>query len=93
MPASLTSNELIAAPELALLAALDQLLDLVNFTLVAIYPRLASELSLLHPSDSQVALAEQIVQHGARLTRAIARYRAATLAALHCPDTNDDLPF
>lgn len=93
MPASLTSIELIAAPELALLAALDQLLDLVNLTLVAIYPRLASELSLLHPLDSQVVLAEQIVQHAARLAKAMARYRAATLATLHRPDTNDDLPF
>jgi hypothetical protein len=49
VPAPLTSNELVAAPELAILAALDQLLELMNFTLVASHPVLASEPSLLPP--------------------------------------------
>ena len=92
-PASPTPNELVAAPELALLVALHQLLDLVNFTLAAVHPELASEPSLLHPLDPQAVLADQIVQHGARLAQAMTRYRAATLAVLNRPDTNDDLPF
>jgi hypothetical protein len=91
--ASLSPNEIAAAPELALLVALDQLLELVNFTLVAVHPGLASQPSLLHRPDLQAALADQIVQHGARLAKAMAHYRAAVLAALHRPDTNDDLPF
>jgi hypothetical protein len=86
-----TSHELIAAPELAILVALDQLLELVNFTLVAVHPGLASERSLLHPLDPHAVLADQLIQHGARLAKAITRYRAAVLAALHRPDT--DLPF
>jgi hypothetical protein len=52
------------------------------------------ETSLLHPPDLQAVLANQMVhQHGARLAKAMARYRAAAIAALHRPDTNDDLPF
>jgi hypothetical protein len=90
--ASLSPNELAAAPELALLIALDQLLELVNFTLVAVHPGLASEPSLLYPPDLQAVLADQIVQHGARLAKAMSRYRAAVLAELHRPDTSD-LPF
>jgi hypothetical protein len=92
-PAPLTPNELVAVPELTILIALHQLLDLVNFTLAAVHPGLAGEPSLLHPLDPQTVLADQIVQHGARLAKAMARYRAATLAALHHPDTGDDLPF
>ena len=88
-----TSHELIAAPELAILIALDQLLELVNFTLVAVHPDLISERSLLHPLDPQAALADQLIQHGARLAKAMTRYRAAVLAALHRPDTDDALPF
>lgn len=93
VPASLSSNELLAAPELAILIALDQLLELVNFTLVAVHPELATEPSRLHPLDLQAVLADQIVQLGAHLAEAMARYRAASLAALHRPDTSDDLPF
>ena len=92
-PASLAPGELVAAPELAILAALDQLLDLVNFTLVAVHPGLASKPSRLPLPDPQSILAGQIVRHGARLAKAMGRYRAATLAALHRPDTNDDLLF
>jgi hypothetical protein len=43
--------------------------------------------------DPEAVLAEEIVQQGARLAKAMACYRAATLAALHRPDTHDDLPF
>jgi len=88
-----TANELLAAPELAILAALDQLLELVNFTLVALHPELASEPSLLHPRDPQAALATAIAEHSARLSSATIRYRIAVLAALQRPDTDDDLPF
>jgi hypothetical protein len=91
--AALTPNELVAVPELAILAALHQLLDLVNLTLVAVHPALASEPSRLHPVDPQVVLADQIVQHGALLAKTMAHYRAAALATLHRPDTSDDLPF
>jgi hypothetical protein len=89
----LTANELLAAPELAILGALDQLLELVNFALVAFHPELASEPSLLHPRDPHAALADAIARHSARLASAMIRYRAAVLAALRRPDAADDLPF
>ena len=90
--ASTTPEELLAAPELALLAALQQLLDLAALTLLTVYPELASERSPLRPLDPQATAAAELLQRGARLTEAMADYRVATLAALHRPDT-DDIPF
>ncbi len=91
-PAPPTPGELLAAPELAVLAALQQLLDLAALTLSTVYPELASERSLLRPLDPQATAADELIQLSARLTKAMDRYRVATLAALYRPDP-DDFPF
>jgi hypothetical protein len=90
--ASLTSHELVAAPELAVLVALQQLLELTMLTLAAVHPELVSDHSYLRPLDPQVVVADQLIKLGARLTKAVTCYRAAAIAALHAPDT-DDIPF
>jgi hypothetical protein len=90
--ASTTPEELLAAPELALLAALQQLLDLAALSLLIVHPELASERSPRWPLDPQATAADELIQRGARLTEAMAHYRIATIAALHRPDT-DDIPF
>ena len=91
-PAAPTPQELVVTPELAVLAALQHLIELVSLSLVASHPELASERSFLRPLDPQAVLADQLIQLGARLARATTRYRVAVIAALHRPDT-DDLPF
>jgi hypothetical protein len=90
--ASPTLHELLAAPELAVLVALQQLLELTTLTLAAIHPELIGDRSYLRRLDAQAALADQLIKLGARLAKATISYRAAALAALLAPDT-DDLPF
>jgi hypothetical protein len=89
---SLTAPELVAAPELAVLVALQQLLELTTLTLAAVHPELVSDRSYLRPLDPQAVVADQLIKLGARLTKAVTCYRAAAIAALHAPDT-DDIPF
>jgi hypothetical protein len=91
-PAAPTPQELLAAPELAILVALRQLLDLTAFRLLTIYPELASERSLLHPLCLEAIAADDLIQLGARLSEAMTSYQITTLAAIHDPDT-DDIPF
>lgn len=90
--APLTPHELAAAPELAVLIALQQLLELTMLTLAAVHPELVGDRSYLRPLDPQVVVADQLIKLGARLTKAVTCYRAAAIAALHAPDT-DDIPF
>jgi len=90
--ASPALHELVAAPELAVLVALQQLLELTTLTLAAIHPDLVGDRSYLRPLDPQAVLAEQLIELAARLAKATTRYRAAAIAALQAPDT-DDLPF
>jgi hypothetical protein len=92
-PPPLTAHELLAAPELAVFVALHQLLELASVTLIALHPELVCEPSLLRPQDPQALLADDVVRHSAGLATAMTRYCAAVLAALHRPDTSDDLPF
>lgn len=90
-PGSITPQELADEPALAVLVALQQLLELTGFTLAAIHPDLVGDRSHLRPLDPQAVLADQIVRLGARLVKATNRYRAEAIARLHAPDT-DDLP-
>jgi hypothetical protein len=90
--ASPASHELVAAPELAILVALQQLLELTTFTLAAIHPDLVGDRSYLRPLDRQAVLADQLIKLAARLANATISYRVAAIAALHAPDT-DDIPF
>jgi hypothetical protein len=90
-----TPQQLLAAPELAVLDALQHLLELTGRALVAVHPELLGERSLLHPLDPQAALADRLIRHMGLLANATTRYQAAVLAALHEPDTDPghDDPF
>jgi hypothetical protein len=92
LPTSLTPQELVALPELALLAALQQLLELTTRTLAALHPIDDVVRSRLRPHDLRAALADQIVELGACLARATTCYRVAATDSLYIPDT-DDIPF
>lgn len=92
LPASPTPHELVVFPELALLAALQQLLELTTLTLAAIHPDVVVDRSRLRPLDLRAALADQITELGACLARAATCYRIAAIDSLYVPDT-DDIPF
>ncbi|MCY7302513.1 MAG: hypothetical protein LH654_05665 [Thermoleophilia bacterium] len=79
-------------PELALLAALQHVLELTTLTLVAMHPELVGDRSYLRPLDPQALLADQLITLGMRLAKVVVGYRVVALASLHAPDT-DDLPF
>jgi hypothetical protein len=93
-PDSPTPHELVGAPELAILAALENLLALSTRALLAAHPELIAEQSHLHPPDGQAVRADRLIRIASRLANATTRYRDAALAALERPDTDDeDLPF
>lgn len=92
LPASPTSHELVVLPELAILAALHQLLALTTLTLAAIHPDVVVDHSPLRPLDLRAALADQIIELAACLTKAATCYRVAAIDSLYAPDT-DDIPF
>lgn len=82
----------MAAPELALLAALQHLLELTTLTLAAIHPELVGDRSRLRPLDPPAVLADRLIKLAARLAQTTTCYRVAAIAELHAPDT-DDIPF
>lgn len=91
-PASPTPHELVAAPELPLLVALQQLLELTTGTLAVIYPGLIGTHPWLRPLEPQAILADQLIKLGAHLAATASHYRAAVLASLLAPD-DEDIPF
>jgi hypothetical protein len=94
-PAPATPEELVAEPQLAVLEALQHVIDLTGRMLLAAHPELIGEHSLLHPLDLQATLAERLIRFAALLASATSRYQLAVLAALHEPDSGpeDDIPF
>lgn len=89
-----TPRDLVAAPELAVLAALQHILELSTFALLAMHPDLESEPSYLRPPNSHAVLADQVIRLATRLENATARYYDAVLADLRRPDArDDDIPF
>lgn len=94
-PAPPTPQELVAAPELAVLDALQHVIDLTGRMLIAAHPELVGERSHLHPLDLQATLAERLIRLATLLANATTRYQVAVLAALYEPDTgpDDDIPF
>jgi hypothetical protein len=88
-PALPTPEQLVAAPELAVLAALQHLLDVTTRALVAVHPELLDERSTLRPLDAQALLADKLVRLAARLSDATTRYHAAALVSLQPMDTDD----
>jgi len=85
----ITPQELRGAPELALLAALQQLLELTTVMLAATHPEISDDRPG-RPLDLQAILADQLIQLGGYLAETATRYRDATVAALHASDA---LPF
>lgn len=92
LPASPTPDELAVLPELSILAALQQLLELTTLTLTAVHPDVVVDRSRLRPLDLRATLADQIIELGACLARAAICYRVAAIDSLYAPDT-DDIPF
>jgi hypothetical protein len=97
LPPSPTPDELVVLPEVAILAALQQLLELTTLTLRAVHPDSSStapafDRSRLRPLDLRAPLADQIIELGACLARAVTGYRVAAIDSLYGPDT-DDIPF
>ena len=94
-PAPPTPQELVAAPELAVLDALQHVLDLSGRMLLAAHPELIGERSHLHPLDLQATLAERLIAFATLLANATTRYQDAVLWELHEPDSpeDDDIPF
>jgi hypothetical protein len=88
-PALPTPEQLLAAPELAILAALQHLIDVTTRALVAVHPELLDERSYLRPLDAQTLLADKLVRLAARLGDATTRYHAAALVSLPPVDTED----
>lgn len=88
-PALPTPEQLAAAPELAVLSALQHLIDVTTRALVAVHPELLDEHSALRPLDAQALLADKLVRLAARLGDATTRYHAAALASLQPMDTDD----
>lgn len=84
---------LASAPELAALALLDDALVIAAAALFAEHPTLGHE---LRPDAEPPSLrqARRILVESERLARAIARYRAAVLAAIAPPPADHEpLPF
>ena len=77
LPASPTPDELAIFPELALLAALHELIELTTLTLIAIHP--VDIAAHFHPRslDLRVIFADQIIELGVGLARATTCYRVA----------------
>jgi hypothetical protein len=85
-----TPHELVAAPELALVLALQQLLEVTTAMLAAVHPELlVDDRPRLRPLAPQAILADQLIKLGAHLAKTATDYRVVVIAALHAPDTDD----
>ena len=88
-----TPETIGAAPELAVLALLDESLRIAALSLVAAQPALVGE----PPSwrvTSELIAAARLLRDARKLERSIARYRRCVLQVLRDePERDDDLPF
>lgn len=82
LPASPTPDELVVFPELALVAALQQLLELTSLTLAVIHPVDVVNHSRPRPRDLRATFADQIIELSANLARAATSYRVAAIDLL-----------
>ena len=83
---------LAAAPELATLALLDDVLVVCKCALFAEHPTLSHELRS-DPESRSLREARRLLDATDRAHRAVARYRAAVLDSLAPPPDEDRLPF
>jgi hypothetical protein len=85
--------EMIMAPELALIIALDGLLALLRPALVAQHPTVPTELPQSRDPPT-LRLARAVLRDGLRLRRRLRNYRDAVEHALtHAKQIDDQLPF
>lgn len=82
LPASPTPDELVVFPELALVAALQHLLELTVLTLAAIHPIDVASRSRTRPLDLRATLSDQIIELCASLASAATGYRLAAIDLL-----------
>jgi hypothetical protein len=89
----ITPETLAAAPELAVLALLDETLRVTRAALLATQPALVGEPPAWRV-DVDLIAARRLLHDAAKLEQSIVRYRQCVLRALHeAPDRDDDLPF
>lgn len=87
-----TPAMLAGAPELAVLALLDETLRIMADTLLAAQPALIGD----PPSwrvTAELLAAARLLRDATRLGRAVAHYRRSVLQTLLDAPDNDDLPF
>ena len=87
-----TPVELVAAPELALLALLDATLRIARDALLAAQPALVGDPPLWRVTPELIA-ARRLLRDATRLERAVADYRHFVLQTLHDEPHDDSLPF
>ena len=88
----ITPVTLVGAPELAVLALLDETLRITADALLAAQPALIGE----PPSwrvTAELLAAARLLREARRLGRAVAHYRYEVLKTLLDVSDNDDLPF
>jgi hypothetical protein len=91
----ITPLTLVQAPELAVLALLDETLRIAGDALLAAHPALAGDPPPWRVTPGLLA-AKRLLRDANRLASAVAHYRRSVLLALNAPDPNDDddvLPF
>jgi hypothetical protein len=91
--APINPTTLMLAPELAILAVMEEVATIARFALIAAHPRLADP-EPPGPEPPAVVAAHQLIErlHACRL--ACARYRRTTLRELLDSDRHDDtIPF
>lgn len=89
----ITPETFAAAPELAVLALLDETLRITRNALLAAQPALIGEPPAWRV-DVDLIAARRLLQDAAKLEQSIVRYRRCVLRVLHdTPDRDDDPPF
>lgn len=89
----ITPETLAAAPELAVLALLDETLRVMRAALLAAQPGLVGEPPAWRV-DAALIAAQRLLRDTARLERSILSYRQCVLRVLHDESDRDaDLPF
>jgi hypothetical protein len=91
----ITPLTLAEAPELALLALLDETLRIAGHALLAAQPALVGDPPAWRVTPELLA-AKRLLRDATRLAAAIAHYRRSVLLALHHAsdiDRDDNLPF
>ena len=88
----ITPETLAGAPELAVIAILEETLRITGDALLAAQPALLGEPPPWRVTADLIA-ARRLLRHAATLGRAVADYRHCVLQQLHDEPDDDELPF